>query len=198
MFYTGVRRWPNVGTLADLIERGDEFRAVTLIVEQPRFVNLPEIDAATLERDGGFFGWLLRRVQQRRSRGAEFEQLLERVVTHRDSMGAEERQRWRDLLSYIGAMIYHESRESEQTKLQEAVGGGCRDVDDRCGSARQLARSVRHSQHLGGTWHSRRRGAVAGGSASRYVGTSVRRSPSALWCGYLSTGWRQPADDAIR
>jgi hypothetical protein len=121
VFYTGVRRWPQVGTLADLIERGDEFRAVTPIVEQPLFLNLPEIDAAVLERHGGFFGWVLRLVQQRRSRGEEFQQLLERVVTHLDRMGAEERQRWRDLLSYIGAMIYHERSESEQTKLQEAV-----------------------------------------------------------------------------
>ncbi|MBM4095098.1 MAG: Rpn family recombination-promoting nuclease/putative transposase, partial [Planctomycetes bacterium] len=55
VFYTGLRPWPRVGTLADLIERGEEFRAVTPIVERPLFLNLPEIDGATLERDGAFF-----------------------------------------------------------------------------------------------------------------------------------------------
>lgn len=55
VFYTGLRRWPAVGTIADLIERGGEFRTVTPIVERPLFLNLPEVDAAILERDGGFF-----------------------------------------------------------------------------------------------------------------------------------------------
>ena len=93
VFYTGLRRWPAVGTLADLIERGDEFRAVTPIVEQPLFLNLPDLDAATLQRDGGFFGWVLRLVQQRKSRAGEFLELLERVGAHLQAMPPAERQR---------------------------------------------------------------------------------------------------------
>ena len=50
VFYTGLRHWPQVGTLADLIERGDEFREVTPIVERPMFFNLPAIAPAQLER----------------------------------------------------------------------------------------------------------------------------------------------------
>ena len=100
VFYTGLRRWPPVGTLADLIERGDEFRAVTPIVERPLFLNLPELDAAALEHDGGYFGWVLRLVQQRKSRAGEFQELIERVGAHLQAMSPAERQRWRDLLYY--------------------------------------------------------------------------------------------------
>jgi len=47
--------------------------------------------------------------------------LLERVGAHLQAMPPAERQRWRDLLHYIGAMIYHERNENEQSKLQEAL-----------------------------------------------------------------------------
>ena len=121
VFYTGLRRWPQVGTLADLVERGDEFRAVTPIVERPLFLNLPEIPAASLESNGGYFGWVLRLVQERKSRGEEFEDLLGRAVAHLDRMSAAEHQRLGELLSYVRAMLYHERRESEQRKLQQVM-----------------------------------------------------------------------------
>ncbi len=121
VFYTGVRRWPEVGTLANLIARGDEFRAVTPIVEHPLFLNLPELPPAQLEHDGGSLGWVLRLLQRRRARVREFEDLLEHVVAHLEAIGPAERQRWRDLLSYIGAMVYHERSESEHARLQEAI-----------------------------------------------------------------------------
>jgi hypothetical protein len=119
--YTGLRRWPAVGTLADLIERGDEFREVTPIVERPLFFNLPELDAAKLERDGGLFGWVLRLFQERRSRAEEFEPLLARVVSHLDRMPSAEQQRLVELLSYIRAMLYHERSEGEQRRLQQVM-----------------------------------------------------------------------------
>jgi hypothetical protein len=121
VFYTGLQRWPAVGTLADLIERGDEFRAVTPIVERPLFLNLPELDAAALERDGGYFGWVLRLVQQRKSRAGEFLELLQRVGAHLEAMPPAERQRWRELLDYVGALVYHDRNEAEHAKLQEAL-----------------------------------------------------------------------------
>jgi hypothetical protein len=127
VFYTGLRRWPKVGTLADLIERGDEFREVTPIVERPLFINLPELDAAKLERDGGFFGWILRLFQERRSRAKEFDELLERVVAHLDGMPAAERRRLGELLSYVRAMLYHERSDSEQSRLQEVMENSVQD-----------------------------------------------------------------------
>jgi hypothetical protein len=127
VFYTGLRRWSAVGTLADLIERGDEFREVTPIVERPLFINLPELDAAKLERDGGFFGWILRLFQERRSRAKEFDELLERVVAHLDGMPAAERRRLGELLSYVRAMLYHERSESEQGRLQQIMENSVQD-----------------------------------------------------------------------
>ncbi len=121
VFYTGLKRWPEVGTLADVIERGDEFREVTPIVERPMYLNLPEIPSDRLEREGGYFGWVLRLVQQRHTRVAEFRQLLRNVVTHLEGMEAEDRARWLDLLSFVGAMIYHERSEGEHVELHETV-----------------------------------------------------------------------------
>lgn len=131
VFYTGLRRWPSVGTLADLIERGDEFREVTPIVERPLFINLPEMDAAKLERDGGFFGWILRLFQERRSRAKEFDELLERVVAHLDGMPAAERRRLGELLSYIRAMLYPERSEREQRRLQQIMENSVQNEETR-------------------------------------------------------------------
>ena len=121
VFYTGLKHWTEVGTLADLIQRGDEFREVTPIVERPFFLNLPELPANQLEVKGGYFGWILRLVQQRHLRVEEFRQLLRDAVAHLDGMEAEDRARWRDLLSFVGAMIYHERSESEHVELHEAL-----------------------------------------------------------------------------
>jgi hypothetical protein len=84
-------------------------------------LNLPELDAAALERDGGYFGSVLRLVQQRKSRAGEFQELLQRVGAHLEAMPPAERQRWRDLLSYVGAMVYHERSQSEHAVLQETL-----------------------------------------------------------------------------
>lgn len=121
VFYTGVRCWPEVGTLADLLVRGNEFRAVTPIIERPLFLNLPAVEGWRLERDGGFFGSVLRLIQQRKARRDEFGRLLEQVIRRLHAMPPDDRDRWRDLLSYIRAMIYHERSENEQPWLHEVV-----------------------------------------------------------------------------
>ena len=85
------------------------------------FLNLLELDATALDRDGGFFGWVLRRVQQRKSRASEFQELVERAGAHLEAMPPAGQQQWRDLLSYIGTMIYHDRNENEHAKLQEVL-----------------------------------------------------------------------------
>ena len=121
VFYTGLNRWPEVGTLADVIERGDEFREVTPIVERPMYLNLPETPPDQLENRGGYFGCVLRLFQQRHTRIGEFRQLLRNVVAHLERMETEDRARWLDLLSFVGAMIYHERSEGEHVELHETV-----------------------------------------------------------------------------
>lgn len=110
VFHTDVRRWPQVGTLVDLIARGEKFRAVTPIIEQPLFLNLPKLAASELERDGGFFGWVLRLVQQRRSRACKFLQFVERVVAHLDAMAPADR-------------TMYDQREKAQRDYQWAIEG---------------------------------------------------------------------------
>jgi hypothetical protein len=55
--------------------------------------------------------------------------LLERVGAHLQAIPPAERQRWRDLLSYIGAMVYHDRNQSEHAKLQEALEQSVRNAE---------------------------------------------------------------------
>jgi hypothetical protein len=78
VFYTGTRRWESLGRLVDLIDLGEEFKAVIPALE-PLFLNLSGVPARKLEAIGGF-GWILRLLQERHTRRAEFQDLLRRVA----------------------------------------------------------------------------------------------------------------------
>jgi hypothetical protein len=120
VFYTGTRRWHSVCRLVDLVEMGECFESTTPAME-PLFINLSAIAAETLESEGGFFGSVLRLVQQRKSRPREFQQLLNRVVQHLETMPDAERLRWLELLSYVMALVYHVREPSEWPSLQNAI-----------------------------------------------------------------------------
>jgi predicted transposase/invertase (TIGR01784 family) len=120
VFYTGTRRWDSVGRLVDLVETGERFES-TIPAMEPLFINLPVIPAETLEAQGGFFGWVLRLIQQRKSRPREFQRLLNRVIQHLESMPQADRRRWLELLSYIMALVYHVREPSEWPSLQQAI-----------------------------------------------------------------------------
>jgi hypothetical protein len=120
VFYTGTRRWDSPGRLIDLVDLGDRFESVTPAFE-PLFINLPEIPAETLESQGGYFGSVLRLVQQQQARPGEFQELLDQVVQHLETMPDAERLRWLELLSYIMALVYHARDQSEQPKLQKTI-----------------------------------------------------------------------------
>jgi hypothetical protein len=109
-----------VGRLVDLVEMGDRFESATPAMD-PLFLNLSAVAPEQLESEGGFFGWVLRLVQQRNARPREFQQLLHRVVQHLETMPKGERLRWLELLSYIMALIYHVREPSEWPSLQQTV-----------------------------------------------------------------------------
>jgi truncated hemoglobin YjbI len=88
---------------------------------EPLFINLPVIAAKTLEERGGFFGWVLRLIQQRKSRPRDFQRLLNRVVQHLENIPQTERRRWLELLSYIMALVYHVREPSEWPRLQQTI-----------------------------------------------------------------------------
>jgi predicted transposase YdaD len=120
VFYTGTQHWDSVGRLVDLVEMGEAFEPATPAME-PLFINLPVIDPEILEEKGGFFGWVLRLIQQRKSRPREFRRLLNRAIQHLENMPQAERRRWLELLSYIMALVYHAREPSEWPSLQQAI-----------------------------------------------------------------------------
>jgi ElaB/YqjD/DUF883 family membrane-anchored ribosome-binding protein len=130
VFYTGARMWESIGRLVDLMEMGDRFVKETPHLE-PLFINLGTMPPDRLEAQGGFFGWVLRLVQERRGRPAEFEALVERVVLHLETMPPAERSRWLEFLSYIHALVYHDRSRTEQPALQEKIEASVRTHEHR-------------------------------------------------------------------
>jgi predicted transposase YdaD len=119
VFYTGVHRWEQIGRLQDLMEEADIFTEVTPVF-RPLFVNLPTLAGEQLH-SAGPFGQVLQLVQQRRASKRAFGGLLEQVVADLESMPAEDRLRWLELLSYLSALVYHERAGSEQAELGERI-----------------------------------------------------------------------------
>ncbi len=120
VFYTGVQRWDKVGSLVDLVESGGVF-AEFIPQFESLFVNLPATSAATLTRRGGFLGWVLGLLKERLSEPSVFEPLLRRVVEQLEAISADDHDRWRELLSYVHAMVYHYREEGEFARFQKTI-----------------------------------------------------------------------------
>jgi len=130
VFHTGIRSWKRVGTLPDLVRSGERFRCFTPVMEC-LFVNLPAIPGKTLERQGGFLGWVLRLVKARRTRPASFSRLMDRVLLHLSSMPEQERVRGEELLAYIQALVYHEREDCERQQLLDRIEAAAWSEDKR-------------------------------------------------------------------
>jgi hypothetical protein len=120
VFYTGTRTWEDLGVLSDLVEEGEQFRDVTPHF-RPLFVNLGSMEPGRLEAEGGFFGQVLRVVRERRASGRVFRGVLREAVRRLEAMPPEQQLRWKDLLSYLGALVYHEREGPEQSGLRELI-----------------------------------------------------------------------------
>jgi hypothetical protein len=140
VLYTGTAAWPAIGRLTDLMDLGDTFRDVTPEFK-PLFVSLPSRSRTELESSGGELGWILELVRQRRAPAAEFEGLVRRVVAHLEGLGATEAGRWRDLLSYLLALIYHDRGELERDQLRELIAMSVRS-DDRRREVQAMGRTI--------------------------------------------------------
>jgi hypothetical protein len=124
VFYTGTRRWESLGRIVDLVDLGGKFGALIPALD-PLFLNLSCVPAKKLEAIGGF-GWVLRLIQERHTRRAEFENLLCRVVEHLETLSGPERVRWLELLSYIHALVYYERNRTEHAELQQQIEASVR------------------------------------------------------------------------
>jgi len=120
VFYTGWRSWERLEGMTELMELGEQFSRVTPRLE-PLFLNLPALPPKQLEEDGGYFGWILRLLQQRRAPLEEFRGTLRNVVEHLETMPRKARLRWLELLSYIEALVSHERERPEQANLRETI-----------------------------------------------------------------------------
>ncbi len=105
---------------------GEQFKPMIPEID-PLFLNLPVIPASQLETGAGFFGWVLRLVQDRHARPAEFQELLRRATEHLETMPTSERLRWLELLSYVHALVYHERDPAEHGALQAQIEAFCSD-----------------------------------------------------------------------
>ncbi len=120
VLYTGTRKWDRLGNVVDLIEGGELFAAVTPS-HQPLFLNLAQLPAEKLAREGGFFGQVLRLVRSRRRPLSEFKKVILQVVERLQTMPAQQRLRWLEFLWYIHALVYHERHPSEQPELHQVL-----------------------------------------------------------------------------
>lgn len=100
VFYTSEQSWPGLGSFADLVEQSTHFQPV-LPGLSPLFLNLSAAPAARLEADGGFFGWVLRIIQERSAKPTAFGETLERAVAALEAMTPVERDRWLDVVPQL-------------------------------------------------------------------------------------------------
>jgi len=128
VLYTGTRPWDRIGTMADLVEAGSRFQA-EIPALTPHFLNLPALEPGKLEQEGGFFGWVLRLWQDRKSQSTAFRRVLVRAIHHLETMPPEERLRCRNLLSCIRALVYHSRDPSEQPDLQTLIESSIQSED---------------------------------------------------------------------
>jgi hypothetical protein len=129
VLYTGTTAWPALGRLRDWMDLGEVFEAVTPEF-RPLFISLPSLTGTELESSGGEVGWMLELMQQRRAPADDFRALVQRVVAHLEGLSAAEWGRWRDLLSYLLALVYHDREESEREGLRDFIAASVR-ADDR-------------------------------------------------------------------
>lgn len=106
VLYTGTRSWHSVGTLIDLMDGGREIRDFTPVVERPCFLNLPNLDAESLDW-AGHFGTVLKFLQQRCAKRRNFVKLLQsyktlscRGVAHRRELCGKTRRRTQSVVRW--------------------------------------------------------------------------------------------------
>jgi ElaB/YqjD/DUF883 family membrane-anchored ribosome-binding protein len=120
VLYTGTARWESVGRLIELVDLAEHFREVTPDFK-PLFLNLPALEPERLISAGGCFGRVLRLLQGRKARPADFRRLVHETVQGLAGIAEAERLRWLELLSYIHMLVYHERTGPEQRELQEII-----------------------------------------------------------------------------
>jgi hypothetical protein len=130
VLHTGSYPWETIGTLLDLMDEAEVFRAVTPEFA-PLFVSLPDATEAELEASGGYFGQVLALLKARKSKPPVFAQRLEQTVAKLQELKGAERLRRLDLLSYVEGLVYHSRAGSEHTMLRQRIDAALKDDEAR-------------------------------------------------------------------
>jgi hypothetical protein len=120
VFYTGTPRWTELESMLDLVRAGAEHASVVPQFK-PFFLSLPALEPAALKSRGGTFGYLLRVMRERHSRPEVYLAAVSEIAEHLLRMPKKEHQRFRELLAYLFASIYHDRNEAEHKAMSDAV-----------------------------------------------------------------------------
>ena len=106
VFYSGTRTWREIKKMQHLVHHGALFGDMIPSI-QPAFVNLHEAPARSLQTKVGTFGWVLWLIQQKHRKEAEIRDVLGQVVARIDPLHEQNPARWRHLLWFAHALVYH-------------------------------------------------------------------------------------------
>jgi hypothetical protein len=94
VLYTGTAAWESLTTMKELVALGDLFEDLVPSF-RPLFLNVGTLAPEIIEAEGGGLGPVLRLLQQRKARAAEFQTLLSRTVERLEGLAEADRTRWR-------------------------------------------------------------------------------------------------------
>lgn len=120
VFYTGERPWKTIAALEELFEAGEIFRDVLPGIK-PLFLNISFLDEKLLERPDRLFGWVLRAIQERSADGQTFESILQKILRVGAVWPETEIERWKTMLTYLAAFVYHYRGETEHLRLESEI-----------------------------------------------------------------------------
>jgi hypothetical protein len=130
VLHTGSYAWEKMGSLLDLMEDAEDFRAVTPSFE-PLFVSLPDLSESDLENRGGSFGQVLALVKARKARRGPFAARLSQTVAKLEELTGPQRLRRLELLCYVEAFVYHAREVTEHGALRERINAALRNDESR-------------------------------------------------------------------
>ena len=120
VFYSGTRTWTEIQKMRQLVHHGALFGDMIPSIE-PTFVNLHDAPTRSLQNKVGTFGWVLWLIQQKHSKEAEFRDVLGQVVARIDPLREQNPARWRHMLWFAHALVYHARQEREREQSVDFI-----------------------------------------------------------------------------
>lgn len=120
VFYTGKRAWSEIPALESLFLANEEFREVLPAIK-PLFLNIGAVRESQLRDPNELFAWVVRLLRTRESDPSRFKALVNQLLAVGDRIPQDEKDRWKDLLTYLHAFVYHHREPNECERLSELI-----------------------------------------------------------------------------